>query len=182
MRTLKTFEQFDHTELMGIDWGKILPRRIEVLKGGEEGQLRRAFRIGNVIKNANMTQVLYEAERSLFGHPDEMSMDVYYYKDRGSKMAVDIMYGDLVACEFTVRSPREVEVIEDTSYGSKFDPSNTVFALSDRTISDLVGFINEVDGFDISADQLSFLSMAQSGDLGRKAGVRTNATGQRGNI
>jgi hypothetical protein len=158
---MKTFEQFDETELLGADWRKILPKTIEVVKEVENKILRRTFRLGNVIKNANMTQVIYEAEKSLFGHPDEMSMDVYYYDDHKSKMTIDIIYGDLVACEFTVRSPRDVEVVEDTSYGSKFDPSNTIFALSDRTINDLVSFVNQVDGFDISVGQLSFLSMAQ---------------------
>jgi hypothetical protein len=172
---MKTFEQFDETELLGTNWRKILPKRLEVVKEVENKILRRMFILGNVMKNANMTQVLYEAEKSLFGHPDEMSIDVYYYEDRRSKMTVDIMYGDLVACEFTVRSPRDVEVIEDTSYGSKFDPSNTIFALSDRTINDLVYFVNQVDGFDISAGQLSFLSMSQNGgsDFAQKKPVDT---------
>jgi hypothetical protein len=158
MRTLKTFEQFDNTGLLSADWRPILPQTIVVLKGDDDGRpMERTFRLGNIIKNANMTQVIYEATKSIFGHPDEMSVDVYYYEGAEHKMAVDIMYGDLVASEFTVTSPNKVRVVEDTGYGSKFDPSNTVFALSDETINALVRFINEVDGFTVSADQLHFL-------------------------
>lgn len=162
MRRLKTFEQFDNTGLLSADWRTILPQSLVVVKGDDNGSpLEREFMLGNVIKNANMTQVIYEATRKMYGYPDEMSMDVYYYEDAGHKMTIDIMYGDLVACEFSVTPNGGVAVIQDTSYGSKFDPSNTVFALADQTIGELVRFINEVDGFRVSADQLSFLRKIQ---------------------
>jgi hypothetical protein len=158
MRRLKTFEQFDNTGLLSADWTDILPKTLLVVKGGDDGRpVEREFKLGNVIKNANMTQVIYEATEKMYGHPDEMSLDAYYYEGSAHKMAIDIMYGDLVACEFSVTAPGRVDVIEDTTYGSKFDPSDTVFALGDETIGELVRFINEVDGFRVSEDQLSFL-------------------------
>lgn len=157
MRNMMTFEQFDESELMQVDWGGILPESLVVIKDVEGQTLVRRFRRGNTIKNANMTQVIYEAVEKKFGHPDEMSLDVYYYKDGGSKLTLDIMYGDLVACEFSVVSPSDVRVIEYTSYGSKFDPSNTVFALSGESVEAMAKFINEVDGFRVSTRQLGFL-------------------------
>jgi hypothetical protein len=158
MQTLKTFEQFDHTQLLSADWRPILPERLVVTKGVGGGKaITRGFSLANVIKNANMTQVMYEAEESIFGHPDEMGLDVYYYDSAGPKLAIDVIYGDLVACEFTVMHPDRVEVVEGTSYGSKFDPSDTEFTLCAETIGRLVGFINEVDGFSVTAGQLSFL-------------------------
>ncbi len=162
MLRLKTFEQFDRNQLMVGDWRQILPQSIEVTKGLGGGEtLTRRFRLGNIMKNANMTQVIYEAEQKIFGHPDEMSLDVYYYEDHRTKMTIDVIYGDLVACEFTVLAPGQVDVVEDTSYGSKFDPSNTVFSLSDETIESLLGFINQVDGFRVTKDKLDFLSSIQ---------------------
>lgn len=158
MRNIKTFEQFDNTGLLSADWRQMLPQELVVVKGGDDGRpIERRFTLGNVIKNPNMTQVIYEAAEKVYGYPDEMSMDVYYYEDGTHKMTIDLMYGDLVACEFTVASPDRVDVVEDTTYGSKFDPSNTVFGIRDEGIEALVRFINLVDGFRVTADQLGFL-------------------------
>jgi hypothetical protein len=158
MRNIRTFEQYDETELLGADWRGILPRVIDVAKDVEGDTLERRFTRGNVIKNANMTQVIYEADEKMYGHPDEMSLDVYYYKNHRSKMTLDIMYGDMVACEFSVTQPSEVRVIEYTSYGSRFDPSDTLFALSPASVDALAMFINQVDGFKVTSEQLGFLA------------------------
>ena len=46
-----------------------------------------------------------------------------------------------MACEFSVEEPNIVDVIEYTSYGSKFDPSDTVFALTDESLQKFINFL-----------------------------------------
>ena len=158
MRNIRTFEQFSGQELLLTEFEKYLPKQIRVLKEIEGQLFDRIFKIGNVMRNANMTQIIYAAEKSLFGHPDEMSIDIYYLQNSHIKLEFDIIYGDVVSCEFSCEPPNKVTVIQYTSYGSKWDPSNTMFALSEETIESICDFINMIDGFNIAEKDLYFLS------------------------
>jgi hypothetical protein len=158
MRTIKTFEQFSSPGLLLPGFEKYLPQKIEVFKQVEGQMLDRTFNIGNIIENANMTQIIYTADKSLFGHPDEMSMDIYYLENGSIKLDFDIAYGNIITCEFSCRPPNDIDIIQYTSYGSKWDPSNTLFALSDETIKTLTNFINMVEGFSITEKDLYFLA------------------------
>lgn len=158
MKIIKTFEQFDEVQLLDTQYEKYLPKKLEVYKGMNDKIIHRSFNIGNIIRNANMTQIIYQAEEILFGHPDEMSIDIYYYKNSKLKLTFDIIYGDLIVSEFSCEPPDDIKVIEYTSYHSKFDPSNTVFALSDNTIQDLCNFINTIDGFKVLPRYFNFLN------------------------
>jgi hypothetical protein len=48
-------------------------------------------------------------------------------------------------------------VIQYTSYRTKFDTSNTVFALDDLSLLKLVTFLNKFEGIDIEVKDLNFL-------------------------
>jgi hypothetical protein len=62
-----------------------------------------------------------------------------------------------MACEFYVESPNKVGVIQYTSFRSKMDPSNTIFALDDKSLKSFIDFINRFDGFNLSVSQFNFL-------------------------
>lgn len=157
MRNIKTYEQFSVEGLLLPDFEKYLPQKIEIYKQVEGESLDRLFSIGNIMRHANMTQIIYSADKPLFGHPDEMSIDIYYLENGGSKLEFDIIYGDTISCEFSCQPPDKVNIIQYTSYGSKWDPSNTLFALSDDSIKAICDFVNKVEGFSISEKDLFFL-------------------------
>jgi hypothetical protein len=86
--------------------------------------------------------------------------DFYFLKkvdDNNFKIDIDITLGDAMVCEFSLESPNKVNVIEYTSWGSKADPSNTVFALQDESLKKFVNFINLFDGFSLDVSDFKFL-------------------------
>ena len=62
-----------------------------------------------------------------------------------------------MACEFSIESPNKVKVIQHTTYNSKFDRSNTVFALEDESLEEFVKFLNRFDDFKLTTHDLRFL-------------------------
>jgi CRISPR/Cas system-associated exonuclease Cas4 (RecB family) len=73
------------------------------------------------------------------------------------RMDIDITWGDAMACEFYVESPSKVGVIQYTSFRSKTDPSNTIFALDDKSLKSFIDFLNRFDGFKLDVGQFEFL-------------------------
>ena len=53
--------------------------------------------------------------------------------------------------------PNKVHVIEYTSWKSKTDPSNTVFALADKSLKEFVDFLNKFSGFELTVNDFKFL-------------------------
>jgi hypothetical protein len=71
---------------------------------------------------------------------------------------MDITHGDEVVCSFSIIPPNTVSQGLSTSYGSKFDPSNTIFAFDDRSLNGIVSFFNNLKvGFELSTDDFTFL-------------------------
>lgn len=106
------------------------------------------------------TPINSKEQGEIWGAPDTLEFDVYFAKDENYdkiRMTVDITYGDLVACEFTVESPNKVKVVEYTSYHSKFDPSNTVFALVDDSLQSFINFLNRFEGMKLKKEDFKFL-------------------------
>lgn len=164
MKNLKTFEHFGMTHNRikesqntdstdGVLPSEHLPKKLTIIKGVEGKTLIRVFSLGNVMTNANMTQIIYTADKPIFGHPDEMSIDIYYYRNHDIKLTVDIIYGDYMSCEFTLMPPNKINVIQYTSYRSEFDPSNTVFAFDNKTIQDFCFFLNQIKRGDVTTDE-----------------------------
>jgi hypothetical protein len=93
------------------------------------------------------------------GEPGDLQFDLYFVNMDGKiRIDVDITFGELQVSEFSIESPNKVEVIEYTSYGSKFDPSNTVFAFTEESLQDLISFLNHIDDrFEITRDKFNFL-------------------------
>jgi len=70
---------------------------------------------------------------------------------------VDITFGDLMVSEFSLSSPNKVDVIQYSSYHSKWDPSETVFGFDDESLKKVVDLFNQLDSFNFTLDQFKFL-------------------------
>lgn len=159
MRHLKTFESFGENTIYDADWHRLVPQKMVVLKEGAH-----EFFLGNIMKHSDMVQVTYENRKDEWGVPETLEFDFYFSHNGHMRLDIDVTWGDAMACEFYIESPDKVGVIEYTSYHSKTDPSNTVFALEDESLESLVGFINKLDGFRVDASQLSFLDKRDNYD------------------
>ena len=94
-------------------------------------------------------------------NPDTLEFDIYWSFDDNTNslnINIEVNYGDLTACQFSVEAPNKVDVIRYTSYHSKDDPSNTVFALDDESLQSLCNYINKWDhGFNLNREDLKFM-------------------------
>jgi hypothetical protein len=152
MKYLKSYKLFESTIIYDVDWHKLIPQEMVVLKEGEH-----SFKIGNIMKHADMVQVTYENSNDEWGVAGTLEFDFYFSQNRHMRMDIDITWGDAMACEFYVERPDKVGVIEYTSFRSKMDPSNTIFALDDKSLQSFVDFLNMFDGFNLSVSQFNFL-------------------------
>lgn len=157
MRHLIRFNE--SVNIYDIDWHDIAPKNLLVIKDDK----RTKFKLGNVMKHFDMVQVTYDtADGEIWGVPDTLEFDIYFVKPGGKlnkdiRVSVDITYGDLVVSEFSITSPDIVNVIQYTSYHSKFDPSNTVFAFDEESISKIIEFLNKFNTINVSREQFNFL-------------------------
>jgi len=181
MKYLRRFNE--NISIYDTEWEKLLPETITVLKGQDHGIDRWDYKKGNIMLNSDMIQITYGINKSMA--PDTFEIDIYMVKDdseekRGDsttivnsgtfhcdrspgkyipnlRLDVDITFGDQMASEFTI-SKKGVTVYQDTTYNSKFDPSNTLFAIEDESLQKLVDFFNRFNhGINISIEDLNFL-------------------------
>lgn len=134
-----------------VDWHTILPKEIEIILAKKV-----VYKLGNVMKHSDMVQVTYSHDE--WSVPSNLEFDFYFLNNGHIKMDVDITLGDKMVSEFSIEKPNKISLIQYTSTGSKFDPSNTFFALSNKSISDFVQFLNRFDGFMLKEEDLKFLN------------------------
>lgn len=136
---------------------KLLPEEMEVLSYEKRYVLKKNdCTIGGDLCQFNYWhQAMDETEN---GEPSCLEFDIHLMRnDLGTKMIVDITYGDNMVCEFSIESPNKINIIHYTGIGSKYD-SETHWGLSDKSISDLVKFFNSFDHeIKISEKDLSFI-------------------------
>ena len=154
MRYLKNYILFE-SNIYDIDWKSILPKEMVVLKDGEH-----SFKLGNVMKNADMVQVTYSNNE--WGFPSTLEFDFYFSENPKMRIDIDITWGEAMACEFYIESPSKVGVTEYTSFRSKTDPSNTIFALDTNSLKEFVDFLNKFDGFRLEVSQFKFLDQSDN--------------------
>ena len=70
---------------------------------------------------------------------------------------MDITFGDLMVSEFSLEVPNKVNVIQYTSYHSKWDPTETVFGFDEQSLQKILKMFNTFDGFGFSVEQFKFL-------------------------
>jgi len=146
---MKYLRRFNESSVYDKSWESLLPDKITIIKDGEHILTK-----GNIMLNANMLQITYSSDE--VGYPSTLEFDIYIVNN-GSRLDIDITYGDLVTSEFSIDAPNKVTIGEYTSYHSKFDPSNTVFALSSESLSSFVNFLNKFDGIRTSTSDFKFL-------------------------
>ena len=152
MKYLSYFKTFESAIIYDVDWHQLLPKDMVVLKDG-----KHYFRLGNIMKHSDMVQVTYENTSDEWGVPETLEFDFYFSQNGHMRMDIDVTWGDAMACEFYIESPSKVGVTQYTSYDSKTDPSNTVFALEDESLATFVRFLNRFDGFSLDMSQFKFL-------------------------
>jgi hypothetical protein len=152
MKYIKKFnEGFEN--IYEVNWQSVLPKKLTILKDG-----KHTFKVGNIMKDVDMIQVTYVNEKIEWGVTDTLEFDFYFEKLNDKiKMDIDITWGDLMASEFSITSPSKVDVIEYTSFHSKTDPSNTIFALEESSLQEFVKFLNKFNGFKVDRNQFNFL-------------------------
>ena len=182
MKYLRKFNE--NISVYNKEWEKFLPENMVVLKGQDHGLDKWNYKKGNIMLNADMLQISYFIDEWMA--PDTLEIDIYMVKDdtyeeRGDsttiiksgvldyyegtdkiipnlRLTVDITFGDEMACEFTIDRVNGVKLFQDTTYGSKFDPSNTLFALEDESLKDLIKFLNRFNhGVELKLDDFHFL-------------------------
>lgn len=182
MKYLKRFNE--NISIYNPDWEKLLPETFVVLKGQEHGIDKCIFKKSNVMLNADMIQISYSNDEWMI--PDTFEIDIYFVKDDtyskrddsttvvksgvldyskntgkvipNLRLTVDITFGDEMACEFTIDKANGVKLFQDTTYGSKFDPTNTLFALDYESLKKFVEFLNRFNhGVELTLDDFKFL-------------------------
>lgn len=173
MKYLKRFNE--RLYIYDPAWESFLPNQIIVIKGQYNEIQRVRYTRGNIMLNSDMIQITYYFEGE--GAPDTLEIDIYMAqydteksyadsttvvssgslsyenedltKNKNLRLDVDITFGDEMACEFTIDEKSGVNCFQQTSYGSKFDQSNTLFAFEDSNVRQLVAFFNRF-GFRLS--------------------------------
>jgi hypothetical protein len=149
----------ESVDIYQVDWHNIAPNELTLINDDRKIE----FEIGNIMKHFDMIQVTYDTKGGgIWGVPDTLEFDLYFVKPGGKlnkdiRVNVDITYGNLVASEFSITSPNIVNVIQYTSYHSKFDPSNTVFAFDEESLHKIVDFFNKINSINVQRDQFNFL-------------------------
>lgn len=182
MKYLKRF--YENISIYNTEWEKMIPDNLVVLKGQDYGIDRLNYKKGNVMLHADMIQITYDIDNDVA--PDTLEIDLYFVTDtelekRGDsttilksgvfdydtniktvipnlRMSVDITFGDQMACEFSIDKKRGLRVFQSTSYGSKFDPTNSLFALDKKSLDNFIIFLNRFNhGVSLDREDFRFL-------------------------
>ena len=157
MKYLKRFNE--NISMYDPEWEKSLPETFSILKGEDDGVYKHVYKKGNIMLNSDMVQITYYNED--WGIPETLEFDIYTVRDTQTddlRLDIDVTYGNEVACEFSIDKTNGVRVIQDTTFHSKFDPSNTVFALDNESLKQFVDFLNRFNtGIKVTTHDLRFL-------------------------
>ena len=168
MRYLKAYESFipnesKNTPYWDSKWEELLPKEIKVIKGQDTFIQHPIYKKGNIMINGDMVQIPYTNQDYTMDTdkvvPGTLQIDISFANNLNTNLLdlnVDITYGDEMASEFQIQGDK-LNVIQYTSYKSKFDPSNTVFAFDDDSLNKFIQFLNQFDGVKLNREQFNFL-------------------------
>lgn len=161
----------NHPNVYQVDWKNIVPDSLVVIKGGitdlngyvlKDGKPTDQlclYKLGNLMSDL-VYQITYDRQFDAQGIPDTLEMDVAIIKDENDgrfEMDVEITFGDLIAAGFRIEAPDKLTLYQYTSYHSKNDPSNTVFAFDEESLKKLMDFFNKFDSIELDRHDLNFL-------------------------
>jgi hypothetical protein len=174
MKYLKTFleHKFEPT-IYEIDWHSIVPDKLVVIKGDttdingyiiepktkERTTQLCEYKVGNIMSDL-VYQITYDNNFNFPGIPDTLEIDVAILKDENEnhfEINVEITFGNLIVSGFNIDAPNKVTPYQYTSYHSKNDPSNTVFAFNEESLQKLLTFFNSFDSIHLERKDLNFL-------------------------
>lgn len=165
---LKAYESFipnenKKTPYWNPKWEDLLPKEIKVIKGQDTFTQYPVYKKGNIMINGDMLQITYTNEHYTMVTdkvvPETLEIDITFANNLNEDkldINVDITYGDEMAAEFKIYG-NKLKVIQYTSFKSKFDPSDTVFAFDDLGLNQFIEFLNQFDGTKVSREQFNFL-------------------------
>ena len=148
---MKYLRKFNESFVYDKKWEKLLPDRMII----DSNKTRHTFQKGNIMLNADMLQITYNSNE--WGSASTLEIDIYISQNGKLRLDIDITFGDAVVSEFYIEAPSKVGVTQYTSYHSKFDPNNTVFALEDHSLNNFISFLNRFDGIDVKREDFNFL-------------------------
>jgi len=165
MKFIKSYKIFeaDSTFMCDPKWEESLPNYITVIKGDPQNPKRLAYKKGVSRHLGSEVQIPYETMDNSGGreNPDTLEFEIYWsfnLNTNSLNINVEVNYGELTACQFSIEAPNKVDVTVYTSYHSKDDPSNTVFALDDESLESFCNYINRSDSsFNINREDLNFM-------------------------
>jgi hypothetical protein len=137
----------ESVNIYDADIKKIAPKSLIVKKDGKS--LKHS--LGNIMENSDMFQITFDRSHNEAGYPDTLEIDMYFIQPsdlKGFKIDIDITYGDLMVSEFSILPPKNIHQINDPEVDFCFDK---------KSVDDIVKFINDFTGFDLSTDDLDFL-------------------------
>jgi hypothetical protein len=165
MKWLKTYKIFETESSFMYDpkIEELLPEYITVIKGDFNKPEKMIYK-KSISRHLGLeVQIPYETVDLNGGreNPDTLEFDIYWSVDLNTnKLSIitQINFGDLTACEFSIKPRNNIGVIRYTSLHSKDDKSNTVFALNDLSIGGLCEYFNAWDkSIHITPQDLKFL-------------------------
>jgi hypothetical protein len=139
-----------------FSWKELIPESLTLKKGN----VTVTYQKGNVVQNSEMINLMYSQEGA--DVPTDMQIDIYfeniaqYDVNETLKLSVDFALGDLMTSEFTIENGK-VSVVEYTSTGSKFDPSNTIFGLEEKSLQDFIRLLNRLSKSKLKREDFNFL-------------------------
>lgn len=172
MKYLRYFEELDPTRIYEVNWKEFAPKCLVLVKGDitdtngylldpktqkTTNQLCK-YKQGNIMADL-MMQVTYERDFDVFGIPDTLQFDMTIINPdkEDFEMSIEITFGDMVAVGFEIQKPNKIKVHHYTSFGSKADPSDTVFGFTETSLNKLIRFFNHFDGLRVTRHDLNFL-------------------------
>lgn len=166
MKYLKTYKIFEADGHFFYDPSieSILPEYIKVIKGDPNNPLILDYKKGVSRHLGAEVQIPYETMDKNGGreNPDTLEFDIYWSFDTNTNslnINVEVNYGNLTACQFSIEAPNKIDVIRYTSLHSKEVQSNTVFALDDESLQSFCDYINRWDqGIHIDIEDLNFMN------------------------
>jgi hypothetical protein len=161
------------TDIFEYDIRNITPKYLTIISGditdingmlidpktGMSTNIPCRYKLGNIMSDA-VYQITYDRDFDIDGIADTLEIDLGPIHSDGEKdfhLNVEITLGNFIAAGFNVKSPNIVDPYQYTSYHSKMDPTNTVFALTRESLEDLCRFFNHFDGIKVTPSDLKFL-------------------------
>ncbi len=164
MNHLKKFKKFESCTILDEDIKKYIPKSMEIVTSNGEFSLVRS----DVTREIDIVRITYwhstqrETGNVLSdGEPDYLEIDLHFVQEeKGSKILVDVSYGDFMASEFSIMKPNKISIIHYTGKGSKIDPKSH-FGFTTKSLKSLITFFNRF-GYNLSIDQFKFIDQSQN--------------------